>query len=313
MGSTSTAVQASPALPSPATPEHPTRSYHEAVLAACKLTSNSELEQANALWMMDSMKMQPISILNANNVEEVALLHSDTLEGLFSDDALPAIRMARVPPSQKRKRTTSDGPDEPATEDTTDRLLSVLHSGPYRQLLSIRQFVELDQVPEASRMLNDSWLFLPQLRFACAQLLTGSIIMSNKTSHAVLVNYVEIDGCGQTSSMNGAPSPSSVPPARTKYPNVWLTVHPGLERSKLMIRTNTLNALATSSIRIDTPAPAGTLDHFDMPWSSDLTCSIFLDIESVHMANKIAVTAQLIEKMYKPKKHTTTSVKFSPS
>lgn len=43
------------------------------------------------------------------------------------------------------------------------------------------------------QLLNEDWTFLPQLRFACAQLLAGAIIM-NKNNEAVLVNTVEIYG-----------------------------------------------------------------------------------------------------------------------
>lgn len=48
---------------------------------------------------------------------------------------------------------------------------------------------------EACDMLNDSWLLLPQLRYACVQLLAGSIIINNKKEAviALITSSLRID------------------------------------------------------------------------------------------------------------------------
>lgn len=108
------------------------------------------------------------------------------------------------------------------------------------------------------QLLNEDWTFLPQLRFACAQLLAGAIIM-NKNNEAVLVNTVEIYGRQRSLDVHrenfvnkkGKSASSSLPPVTTKYHYTWPTTMKDNEGDKLVVGTKTLNALITSSLRID--------------------------------------------------------------
>ncbi|KAG2209256.1 hypothetical protein INT47_005548 [Mucor saturninus] len=49
------------------------------------------------------------------------------------------------------------------------------------------------------------------------------------------------------------PSPSSLPPPRFPYRNIWVTTITDNHGSKLIFGTKTFNSLVTSSIRIDSP------------------------------------------------------------
>lgn len=103
-----------------------------------------------------------------------------------------------------------------------------LYYGPLKNQLSRHRFVELNV--KACEMLNEAWIFLSQLRYACAKLLAGCIIINKK--EAVIANSIEVYERSRTidvhrersSIIKGSPSQSSLPPAQTKYPNTWATV-----------------------------------------------------------------------------------------
>ncbi|SAM03863.1 hypothetical protein [Absidia glauca] len=112
-------------------------------------------------------------------------------------------------------------------DNTMATILSIINNGPYSQLLSKRQYVEL--ADDTCQMMNDSWLRLPSLRYACSQLLAGSIIINNN-NEAIIVNSVEIYGRDRimdehrerSVNKEGVPVPSSLPPVPSKYHKTWL-------------------------------------------------------------------------------------------
>lgn len=145
--------------------------------------------------------------------------------------------------------------------------------------------------------MNDSWLLLPSLRYACGQLLAGSIAM-NSNNEAVIVNTVETYGRGRSMDVHrerfvnkkGVPVPSSLPPLLTKYPNTWATMLNDSEGKKLVFGTKMCNALVTSSMRIDKDRPAsvgGTIVHFDLDPQNAETTTILLDADSIKKANAL--------------------------
>lgn len=84
---------------------------------------------------------------------------------------------------------------------------------------------------------------------------------------------------------------SSLPPIDTKYYNTWVTIIGDTDGSKLVVETKTLNALITSSLRIDSVHQAsigGVISHFDLDDSTALTTSVFLDNESIEKASILA-------------------------
>ncbi|SAM03876.1 hypothetical protein [Absidia glauca] len=183
-------------------------------------------------------------------------------------------------------------------DNTMATILSIINNGPYSQVLSKRKYVELSD--DACRMMNDSWLLLPSLRYACSQLLAGSII-TNNNNEAIIVNSVEIYGRDRimdehrerSVNMEGVPVPSSLPPVPSKYHKTWVTMISEAEGKKLVFGTTSWSALVTSSLRIDMDHPAsvgGTTAHFDLdPRENAATTTILLDADSIRMANALAL------------------------
>lgn len=84
---------------------------------------------------------------------------------------------------------------------------------------------------------------------------------------------------------------SSLPSIDTKYYNTWVTIIGDTDGSKLVVETKILNALITSSLRIDSVHQAsigGVISHFDLDDSTALTTSVFLDNESIEKASILA-------------------------
>lgn len=99
-------------------------------------------------------------------------------------------------------------------------------------------------------MLNSDWERMPNIKYACAQVLAGSILVNEKAGHAVLVNTLEaycrlrsVDIHRELSNQHG-----SIPPPTSYYENVWPCVLTTSDGEKLTIGTQTMNALITSTI-----------------------------------------------------------------
>ncbi|KAG0162274.1 hypothetical protein DFQ30_002424, partial [Apophysomyces sp. BC1015] len=137
--------------------------------------------------------------------------------------------------------------------DEEASLLSMQHYGPYTRQLSKRTFVQLDNL-------------------ACDSL-----------------NIIESYGRSPSLDAHRYPSASSLPPVTIKYSNTWATILVGREGKKFIIGTKSMNALVTSSLRIDTILPAsigGIVSNFDLD-KNDSNASIFLDQETVDLANQL--------------------------
>ncbi|CAO3619634.1 unnamed protein product [Mucor hiemalis] len=105
-------------------------------------------------------------------------------------------------------------------------------------------------------------------------MLAGAIIMDRK-NEAVLVNTVEIYGRQRSLGVQrekfvnkkGKSASSSLPPVTTKYHYTRATIMKDNEGDKLVVGTKTLNALITSSLRIDSINEAsvwGIISHFEL-------------------------------------------------
>ncbi|KAK3848159.1 MAG: hypothetical protein J3R72DRAFT_416215 [Linnemannia gamsii] len=71
-------------------------------------------------------------------------------------------------------------------------LENLLVASPYASTLLIRSFVELDS--PLCELLNEYWRLQPQLQYACAQALAGSIFLNTTNSQDVIINTVEAYG-----------------------------------------------------------------------------------------------------------------------
>ncbi|KAK4514121.1 uncharacterized protein ATC70_006129 [Mucor velutinosus] len=282
----------------PKSVDSPQRSFDESILRALRQSGGSTCERNKALWIADSLKLKPFALLNDNQVEEIALTHCDNLMPLIAKSQDHSFRVKHVTAGKKRAWDNSlISTNANATMDIEANLMSIQHYGPYAQQLSKRCYKQLDI--NSCQLLNDDWTFLPQLRYICAQLLAGAIIM-NKKNEAVLVNTVEIYGRQRSLDVHresfvnkkGKSASSSLPPVTTKYYYTWATIMNDNEGDKLVVGTKTLNALITSSLRIDSIHEAsvggGIISHFELDESAALTASIFLDSDSIKKASSLA-------------------------
>ncbi|KAG1451696.1 hypothetical protein G6F56_008016 [Rhizopus delemar] len=170
----------------PESVDSPRRSFDESILRALRQSGGSACERNKALWIADSLKLQPFVLLDDNQVEEIALTYCDNLMPLITKSQDHSFRVKHVTAGKKRAWDNSPiSTNANSTMNIEANLMSIQHYGPYAQQLSKRCFKQLDI--NSCQLLNDDWTFLPQLRYACAQLLAGAIIM-NKNNETVLVN-----------------------------------------------------------------------------------------------------------------------------
>lgn len=47
---------------------------------------------------------------------------------------------------------------------------------------------------DTCKLLNSDWVFQPQMRFFCARVLAGAILVNRMTSEAFLINAIEVYG-----------------------------------------------------------------------------------------------------------------------
>ncbi|KAF9437844.1 hypothetical protein BGZ76_010929 [Entomortierella beljakovae] len=262
--------------------------YDDAVISACSKENASEEEKEKLLSLLSTYNMRPIMLRNSRG-EGYALVHESIMEGISSPD----LTIAPIPPNTKRKRLHTSQSRPEITRD----LESLLSTSIYAETLQKRTFVELDY--KISKHLNTDWMAYPQLRYACAQLLAGCILLNSKNGHAVIVNTVEVYGrkisvdthCEPCYIVDSHPIQTSLPPTYARYSNVWPLTMDSEGTERLIIGTQIFHAQITSSLRLDSNFSASV---GDMPPSFRLTdrtasCAtkIYLDQESIKLASKI--------------------------
>ncbi|KAG0001323.1 hypothetical protein BGZ79_004807 [Entomortierella chlamydospora] len=150
---------------------------------------------------------------------------------------------------------------------------------PYAGVLQTRRFVEINE--SVSDLLSEDWDLQPQYRFACAQVLAGSILLHCNSRTAVMVNTCESHG--RTKSVDGG-CPSRA--LMRQKGEVWPTTMPAPDGPRLVIGTQ------TSSLRLDTlgmGSVGGSKTSFQLTTADDSKAvRIFLDLESVGSAFDLA-------------------------
>lgn len=262
------------------------REYDHAVLHACEATDWGRDEQQRVLSIMDSYKLRPLSLTTESHGEANALTHQSHLPRLNST--------MNVCPSPARKRIR----EEPILPSISSSLYSVLASGPYAKLLLQDNYVEMND--ELSTFLNDDWTIDPQMRYACSRLLAGMIMVHSPTGKAVIVNSVEIYGRQRVLDSHresfrvklDTTSPTSLPPHKCYYANVWPTTLLDADGKKLLVGSKTFNALITSSLRIDKelePDVGATTSRFVLEnHQESLETHIYLKESAWDAAKKLA-------------------------
>ncbi|KAG0245595.1 hypothetical protein BG011_002754, partial [Mortierella polycephala] len=158
-----------------------------------------------------------------------------------------------------------------------------------------RTFVELTD--SICYLLNEDWNFQPQYRYGCAQMLAGCLLINTTNGHAVLANTVEVYGrtsmvdahCEPFGLKKGVAIQTSLPkPSVAYYKDVWpSTMFAATEGERLVIGTQSFDALVTSSIRLDVRGQGSVgaaTRNFQLTNKAEATATrIFLDKESLDM------------------------------
>ncbi|KAG0756227.1 hypothetical protein G6F16_011469 [Rhizopus arrhizus] len=136
-----------------------------------------------------------------------------------------------------------------------DDLEAVITNGPYFDILNPDSYIELDVHMACD--LNMDWFIYENYKYYCCLLLAGAILLDGEKG--ILINTIEV--YGRTSLidpyyerfLNGkeAITKTLLPSTGLIYNDVFVTVKKEDGSRKLIIATKSMNALVTSSIRID--------------------------------------------------------------
>ncbi|ORY90477.1 hypothetical protein BCR43DRAFT_113560 [Syncephalastrum racemosum] len=271
------------------------REYDDAVLFACQHTHQTPIKKNMTLGMVDVLDLEPFAIMN-DGLEHNALVHKSALPKVLADGA--AIR-----PTLPSKRVAQDLPCEcKRFKPMNNHLTNLLCSSPYQRMLQQRTYQEMNE--QHSTLLNQDWVFHPQMKYAAAQLLAGAILLNTRNGQAVIINAVEAYGrkklvdvhrepfglLKNTSMRNSLP-----PPLRVLYANVWPTNLLNADGDKLVIGTQSMNALITSSFRLDQkchPSLGAKSVDFKLERMDSLATRIYLDTECIQKAIALAKDRQ---------------------
>ncbi|KAG0304347.1 hypothetical protein BGZ98_005627 [Dissophora globulifera] len=271
------------------------RNFDDTVLAAChQVHQDDRRETEKTLYIVECLGLSPIILQDYLGIEQCALAHNTIVKRL----SLGQAHVTAVLPATKKRKLDSDlcRRCSPITPSGMDSLMAV---SPLAAVLRTRQFVELDE--SYCDMLNEDWTFRPQLRYACAQLLAGAVLLNTNNGHAIMANCVE--AYGRTKQLDahrehfvtrkGTAAATSLPPSTgSRYPDVWPLSIFAADGPRLVIGTQSFNGLITSSMRldcVDAPSIGGSTTAFQLlsPQESQAT-RIFLDLASIKSALALA-------------------------
>ncbi|KAG0221238.1 hypothetical protein BGW41_007065, partial [Actinomortierella wolfii] len=183
-----------------------------------------------------------------------ALAHPDGIKRLRVGQLQSPVTV----PSSRKRKLLSDGMCRNCTPISIPHLDSVFAFSPYSKVLRTRTFVELSE--EICSVLNEDWIFQPQYRYGCAQILAGCILINTTNGNAILANTVEMYGrtimvdahCEPFRVRKGVAIPTSIPkPGAGHYKDVRPSTMFSTEGERLVIGTHSFDALITSCVRLD--------------------------------------------------------------
>ncbi|KAG0009927.1 hypothetical protein BGZ82_003769, partial [Podila clonocystis] len=170
----------------------PARDHDLAVFSACHTESESAEEKCKTLYIVEALKLRPFSLCDQLGIERYALAHTTVVDRLARGQA--TVCATNLAP--RKRRLEEDIVCTTCSPNVPPGLEQVLAISPYASTLRTRTFVELEG--PMCELLNESWSFQPQLQYACAQVLAGSIFLNTRNGQAVINNTVEVYGRKQS-------------------------------------------------------------------------------------------------------------------
>ncbi|CEG75863.1 hypothetical protein RMATCC62417_10839 [Rhizopus microsporus] len=192
------------------------RDYGQAIIHACQSMDATKEEKIKDKWIIERIPLEPFALISrdddGNEVEYDALSHHKNIKSMSN-------RTFECRPIIPSKRPLDTNATEPSI---CNDLASLIYKSPHRQLLASREYFELDDTAEL--LLNKDWLHEPQVKFACAQVLAGAVLMNVNNGEAILVNTVEMYGGTKSADIHRElPFSLSMSIFTTKptYANIW--------------------------------------------------------------------------------------------
>lgn len=271
------------------------RDHDFAVLAACHKENNSSEEKNKTVFIIEALKLKPFALQDQFGLDRYALAHTTVIDKLSIGQV--SVCATNIPQKKRRlEDCKSCNACSPIASPGLEHLIAV---SPYASALLSRTYVELDGA--MCELLNEDWTFQPQLQYACAQVLAGSIFLNARNGQAIINNTVEVYGRKKSvdahrerfSVKKGVATQTSLPPAReTRYKDIWPLTIPDADGERLLLGTHSFNALVTSSLRLDLNEPGsigGRTSSFRLLTSEDSAATrIYLDKESITAGIKIS-------------------------
>ncbi|KAI8595384.1 hypothetical protein EDD21DRAFT_43810 [Dissophora ornata] len=199
------------------------REYSDAVLYSCNQTHTSDAEKRRTLDIVDALELRPFAMKDPDGAEQNGLAHISVVAKLSAGQGQVTPNM---PLPQKRKYADFDSCPT-CTTTQVPGLEYVLSTSPYASSIRSRKYIELDN--GVCELLNRDWEFSPHLRFACAKILAGCLLLNNQNGQVIIANTIEVYGRTKLVDAHrepfvvrkGQPVANSLPPSiKTLYKKV---------------------------------------------------------------------------------------------
>ncbi|KAG1234781.1 hypothetical protein G6F35_001078 [Rhizopus arrhizus] len=261
-----------------------TRSYSQAIVHACQSMNSPQDEIDKNVWIIDKLGLEPFALTCSNRdgvaIEYNALCHRSNLENMIGEN----FECKSILP--EKRKYDSDIIDTIVCPN----LAPLIHRSPYRNMLMKLHHFNLND--DVAVLLNKDWMHVPQIKFACAQVLAGAILLNTISAEAILLNTIEVYGRTKNIDIHreiSTPADSTLPPSSSLYPNVWSCVKSTRDRRKLIIGTQSCSALVTPSLRLDCERDPDVGPSSFSFVTSPQTTKIYIDNVSWKKAQKLAL------------------------
>ncbi|GAB5585185.1 hypothetical protein Unana1_00085 [Umbelopsis nana] len=146
----------------------------------------SDIEKEKNAWIIDKIELEPIALMEESDsvgkAEYNALNHKNNAQKLAGKRF---VCYSIIPVKRKSENISTD-----VVINTS--LANLIHASSLGSVLLQRQYFEVND--QVSLLLNCDWEHMPNIKYACAQVLAGSILLNERNGHATLVNTVEAYG-----------------------------------------------------------------------------------------------------------------------
>ena len=145
------------AIPSSAKASKTLRDYNPAFVHACQSMDATEKERIKDKWIIENIPLKPFSLVgqdgDGREMEYNAFSHCDNIKAMVDR----TFQCKAIIPSKRPIEANA------CEANVCDDLLSLIYKSPHRQLLSGREFFEMDATVEL--LLNKDRLHEPQVKF----------------------------------------------------------------------------------------------------------------------------------------------------